>query len=229
MPDHTQIYQSEADMYERLISRQPSLAGVIDAICPYAGADVIDLGAGTGRLTLPLAEKARSVTALDASEAMLEVISAKASAAGLHQVKVQVADHRQLPLSDECADLVVAGWTICYLASMNHPEWRNNLKAVLSELRRILRPGGTAIIFETLGTGFTTPHPPDFLKDYYKALEEEHGFAHQWIRLDYSFHSIEEALQLSQFFFGDELAEQVMANQWTTLPECAGIWSLRKL
>ncbi|RAP21073.1 hypothetical protein C2W64_03656 [Brevibacillus laterosporus] len=33
----------------------------------------------------------------------------------------------------------------------------------MSEIKRVLRPGGTAIIFETMGTGYETPHPPAFL------------------------------------------------------------------
>ncbi len=36
---------------------------------------------------------------------------------------------------------------------------------VLAEASRVLRDGGTIIIMETLGTGYETPCPPDFLKE----------------------------------------------------------------
>ncbi len=34
---------------------------------------------------------------------------------------------------------------------------------------------------------------------------------------------MQEAAELSDFFFGGELAEKVKNNRWTILPECTGI------
>ena len=54
-PDHEGIYRQEALQYHELISKQPELAGVIEGIRPFAGLDIVDLGAGTGRLSEILA------------------------------------------------------------------------------------------------------------------------------------------------------------------------------
>jgi hypothetical protein len=35
---------------------------------------------------------------------------------------------------------------------------------------------------------------------------------------------LDEALELSRFFFGDELADRVERNRWVILPECTGVW-----
>ena len=83
------------------------------------------------------------------------------------------------------------------------------------------------IMLETLGTGRETPQPPNsVLAEYYRWLEHDQGFSAQWIRTDYRFESLDEAVQLTRFFFGDELATTVAAKKWTILPECTGIWWL---
>src|ERR1044071_1754837 len=62
------IYQSEGDRYEALVSRedhQRNIQKAIDEIIHADGLDILDLGAGTGRLTLLLAPRAKSIRAFD--------------------------------------------------------------------------------------------------------------------------------------------------------------------
>ncbi|EJL27687.1 class I SAM-dependent methyltransferase [Brevibacillus sp. BC25] len=227
MPNHEQIYKNQAEQYDLMISRQPSLLAVIEEITPIKGQDVIDLGAGSGRLTSVLAPHAKSILALDASAAMLEVNAQQLTQAGLSNWKTNVADHRELPADANSADVIVAGWTVCYLTSSEVPNNEFNLEKIIQEMKRVLRPGGTIVIMETMGTGYETPHPPEFLTQYYSLLENKYGFSHKWIRLDYQFKDIAEAEQLSRFFFGDELADRVAREKLVTLPECAGVWWLK--
>ncbi|NQX62550.1 class I SAM-dependent methyltransferase [Paenibacillus qinlingensis] len=227
MPNHADIYANQATMYERLVSKQASLYETIQAIIPVEGLDIIDMGAGAGRLTRVLAPQAKSIVALDASESMLRITADHLGQADLHNWRTQVADHRQLPIEDHRADLIVSGWSICYLGNSDVDHWEANIHQVISEIRRVLRPGGTAIIIENFGTGSETPNPPDFLVDYYRLLESEYGFSHRWIRTDYTFESVDEAEMLTRFFFGDAIADKVVSEQLTTLPECAGIWWLQ--
>ncbi|MCF2938092.1 methyltransferase type 11 [Paenibacillus alkaliterrae] len=94
-------------------------------------------------------------------------------------------------------------------------------------MMRVLRPGGMIIIFETMGTGYETPNPPEFLKPYYDELVQEYGFSHKWIRTDYQFDNTLQAEQLTRFFFSDELADRVASRKLVQLPECAGVWWLQ--
>ncbi|PCN45255.1 SAM-dependent methyltransferase [Brevibacillus laterosporus] len=226
-PNHPDIYQNQAEKYERLISKQPSLYAVMNQIKPIENTDIIDLGAGTGRLTTVLAKQAKSIIALDASEAMLQITAHKLKQAGLHNWRTQVADNRALPVANDSADLLVSGWSIGYLANSTDPTWKHNIKQVMEEIKRVLRPGGTAIIVETMGTGYENPHPPAFLQDYYRSLEQDYGFSFSWIRLDYHFESVEEATDLTRFFFGEEVAEKAASQSLLQVPECAGIWTLQ--
>lgn len=224
MPDHDQIYMKQAEMYERMISKQPLLADTMKEIRDYRNLDVVDLGAGTGRLSSVIAADAKSLICTDNSKAMLELLQSKLAQLELNNWTTIVADHRNLPVETASIDLVVSGWSISYLTNTNHPTWQNNIRTIMSEISRVLRPHGTVIIIETMGTGTKTPNPPDFLTNYYRVLEEEYGFQHRWVRMDYHFSSIEEARELTGFFFGDEMAEKVRENYWITVPECAGIW-----
>lgn len=230
MPNHDEVYESKAEEYERLISRedyQNKIPQTLTKICTFEDADIIDLGAGTGRLTCLFAPVAHSMLAFDLSEQMLKVTARKLKNTGLKKWKTLIADHRSLPVEDKCADIIMAGWSICYIASSNVQNWKNNIREVIAEMKRVVRPGGYLIILETLGTGNETPQPPDFLQDYYDILESEFDFAHTFIRTDYKFKSVEEAEELTRFFFGDELADKVRSERVTTVPECTGIWWLK--
>ncbi len=226
MPDLQEIYNQHADQYERLASRedyQDNIFPALNRIRPLQGLDVVDLGAGTGRLACMLAPVARSIQAFDTSQHMLDVAIARLQQSGLTNWRVDVADHRQLPLGDGVADVAISGWSLCYAAIWCEGVWQEELGKALAEMKRVLRPGGTIIILETLGTGHETPHRYDELKEYLAYLEE-HGFSSTWIRTDYQFESLAEAEELSRFFFGDELAQKVVKNNWVILPECTGIW-----
>ncbi|MBB6671248.1 class I SAM-dependent methyltransferase [Cohnella nanjingensis] len=224
MSDHESIYRHEAEKYDKLISAQPSLRERINAIRPLAGLDVIDLGAGTGRLTVPLAVAVRSILAVDAAEDMLRVAAHRLQAAGSRNWRTAVGEHRRIPATDDSADLLVSGWSVCYSTSAEADPTGGQLAAIVAEMRRVLRPCGTAVLFETMGTGFEEPNPPAFLLDYYAALEREHGFAHDVFRLDYTFADAEEAERLTRFFFGDELGDRTAERGSPVVPEYAGVW-----
>lgn len=223
---HRQIYQTDGDRYDALIARedhQGNILRAIDEILNVDGLDVFDLGAGTGRLTLLLAPRARSIRAFDASAEMLRVCRERLIAGGYSNWQVQVADHRQLPVDDRSADLVVSGWSVSYLAVWNPENGPAELDTWLSEMKRVLRQNGTIILFESLGTGNEEPRRLEHVEPVYQWLEAN-GFDSQWIRTDYRFESLEEAIELSRFFFGDELGDKVEQDRWVILPECTGVW-----
>jgi hypothetical protein len=101
MPDHENIYRREADQYEYLVACEDyngNLLPAIQRILPLTGMDKVELGAGTGRLTCLLAPLVRSMRAYDVSQPLLDVAIGKLKDLGLANCKVEIADHRQLPL-----------------------------------------------------------------------------------------------------------------------------------
>jgi len=224
--DHHGTYKNDADRYEALVSRedyQNHILPAITKIVSLEGLDVVELGAGTGRLTLMLAPKVKSIQAFDVAPAMLAITRERLRRAGLANWELGAADHRDLPVTSRSVDLVISGWSVCYLVDWYRETWRIELDKAMAEIRRVLRPGGTLILIETMGTGFETPHPPEHLLGYYEYLKE-HDFSSTWIRTDYKFESVDQSEELARFFFGDALAQEVREKQWDILPECTGYW-----
>jgi ubiquinone/menaquinone biosynthesis C-methylase UbiE len=228
MPDYQSIYLNQAEQYERMVARedyQGNLWRTLEQICPFAGQTVVDLGAGTGRLTLPIAARAKAVYAFDVSPHMLEINLARLHECDYTNWSVAIADNRNLPLKDATADIAVEGWSFGHSVGWFPESWREEIGKALAEMYRVLLSGGTAIILETMGTGHPEPFPPtEGLATFYRWLQHEHGFQMMDIRTDYQFESPAEGQALLRFFFGDELADRIVEEQLTILPECTGVW-----
>jgi len=227
MPTHREIYLQHAHQYEALVSRedyQGNILRALEAVVPTAGLDIIDVGAGTGRLASLLSPTANRIFAFDLSSHMLAVARGKlALAGGKRPALTAAADHRRLPLPTRAADLMVAGWSVSYVATWHPDTWQVELESWLAEARRVLRSGGHVVLFESLGTGNDVPERLPHLLKFYDWLDGA-GFQSTWIRTDYRFETPELANELSRFFFGDEILDKVRRGAFTTLPECTGVW-----
>jgi ubiquinone/menaquinone biosynthesis C-methylase UbiE len=226
MPTEKEVYDAHADQYELLILRedcQKNLPKEINLIKDTHGINIVELGAGTGRLTRFLAKDAAQVAASDLSHHMLSQARDVQEEQKLSNIVLCVADMRRTPYSSSSADMVIAGWSFCYLAVWGEDNWKRELELGLEEANRLLRPGGVMIMLENFGTGFENPNPPPHLNGYFEFLKAN-GFQSTWLRTDYQFKDLSEAVRLSSFFFGEELSEKVKENEWTLLPECTGLF-----
>lgn len=108
----------------------------VDLITRYVvGSRILDVGAGTGRASIPLAQAGHSVMAIDSSQAMLDQYRANAGDA---PVELMVGDVTKLPCGDNEFDTVIS------LNVMVHfPHWRE----ILKEWKRAARQGGR-IVFD---------------------------------------------------------------------------------
>lgn len=132
MATHEEIYRNQAEAYEWMISKQPDFINYINEIRPVPGLDILDLGAGSGRFAVSLAKQAKSLLCTDKSDAMLSLLDRKLEQQGVDRNwTTLVADHRQLPLADGSVDMVISGWSLCYLAHSGMKNWENNLEQML--------------------------------------------------------------------------------------------------
>lgn len=98
---------------------------------------VLDVGVGTGFLSIMLAEIGYSVVGVDLSEEMIKRARKKMDARGL-KVRLEVGDAEDLPFDDASFDAVVNRavlWTL------------PNPKKALIEWKRVLKPGGILCFF----------------------------------------------------------------------------------
>ena len=107
------------------------------------GAVVLDVGTGPGRVPLLVARRCPGlvVEGVDLSAEMIERATRTATATGAsaHRLTYRVADVRALPHADGSVDLVVSS------LSLHH--WVD-VSAGLAEIRRVLRPGAEAWIYD---------------------------------------------------------------------------------
>ncbi len=96
----------------------------------HGGGNVLDIGTGTGRAALVLAEAGARVTAVDASEEMLRVAEARAVARGAG-ITFGVGDAHHLAFADRAFDTVVSLRVL-----MHTPDWRRCLAEACRVSRR---------------------------------------------------------------------------------------------
>jgi len=113
---------------------------VLGRYIPPNRAEILDVGAGTGFLSLLLARKGHSITALDLTREMLDRAREKAAALNLN-LNFVIGDAENLPFETESFDFVVSRWL---LWTLPHPD-----RAVL-EWKRVLKPGGCVLCIDGL-------------------------------------------------------------------------------
>ena len=221
------IYRNRGQAYHRLIAAEDvagNLPAALKEIASLDKARILDLGGGTGRIPLLLHEKAKELLSLDLHREML-----REQAVQRKQVDgdwdLAQADLRQIPVADNWADVVIAGWAIGHFRSWHAEDWQTQAGRALAEMQRSAKAGGRLIILETMGTGTEAAGPPSSeLDEYYSWLEEEHNFQRKVISTDYEFTDLDEAIELIGFFFGAEQAAKFKERKWQRLPEWTGVW-----
>jgi len=122
---HASSFGSVADAYERGRPSFPSAAAAW--LVGQEAATVLELGAGTGKLTRELVALGHDVHATDPDPAMLKVLSRH-----LPDTRVSETGAEQIPANDRSVDVVVAAQ--CF-------HWFDHDRA-LPEIARVLKPGG---------------------------------------------------------------------------------------
>jgi ubiquinone/menaquinone biosynthesis C-methylase UbiE len=115
------------------------LRELIELAAPRLSDSCVDLGAGTGFVTMALAPLTSSVLAVDISGAMTSALAERAAADGLGNVATQVSDLREFQLRSASTDLVVSSYALHHLVDADK-------RALVARAAQWLRPGGRIVI-----------------------------------------------------------------------------------
>jgi SAM-dependent methyltransferase len=179
------LYRIEPELYDRLACSERLHPGVIDWL-PRTADRIVEVGAGSGRLTLELIDRGREVVAVEPAAGLRRVLERKLAGAGHgYRARVTHGFFDDLPVASGCADLVVA-------CSVLTPAPGHGGDAGLAEMERVCRPGGcVAIIWPNNLEWLTARH---------------YQYASFPGPMSAEFASHREAVELTEIFYPDAVA-----------------------
>jgi len=140
VPDHDAATYGDriADVYDGWFAVPPDTQDTVALLSDLAGAGpVLELGIGTGRIALPLAQRGHEVHGVDASEAMVEKLRSKA---GGEDIPVTIGDFAEVDVEGAFSLVYVVFNTFFALLS------QEDQVRCFSNIARRLREGGVFVI-----------------------------------------------------------------------------------
>jgi SAM-dependent methyltransferase len=142
-----QSFDPIAEVYDRFaeLTGEPLLHW-LRSVLPHQGAQALDLGCGSGRHTVLLADRFEEVVAVDLSRPMVELARAKRARPNIVYVE---SDLRAVtPERDGPFDLVLSVHTLHHVTG---------LEAVLQQIRSLVGPGGLVVLVDIVDRRGRTP------------------------------------------------------------------------
>jgi SAM-dependent methyltransferase len=180
------LYRLEPELYDRLIAAEPLHPGILDWL-PQRPARVVEVAAGTGRLTLHLARRCTELIAIEPAAPLRGLLEAKlCTPECTARVRVERGFFDALPVEDGWADLVVA-------CSALTAEAAHGGDVGLAEMERVAAPGGRVVI--------VWPADARWLA--------RRGYRHRTFRgeMHMAFPSLDDAVALAEIFYPHAVAE----------------------
>ena len=198
------------DVYE-LENLASDRAGVIDttidALYPLTGADVVDIGCGTGFHLPRLAGRGARVIGVEPHLPLVASARARLTDAGTRTASVLAGDAEALPLADASVDVVHARWAYFFGAGCERG---------LAEVARVLRRGGIAVVVDndvtrsTFGAWFSRAYPaydPVAVQRFW----DRQGFTTERLTIDWTFDHRDDLEAVTRIELPPGPADEVLA------------------
>ena len=161
------VWNKRTGQWHSHVTSSPGFGKVLESLVetagPQPGDACVDLGAGTGFVTLALAPRVASVLAVDIAPAMIEILRARSAEAGLANVSTLTADLESLQLPLASADLIVSNYVLHHLPD-------SGKRALVQRAAGWLRPGGRLVIADMMFGRGTSERDREVLRRKVAAL-----------------------------------------------------------
>ena len=145
-------------------ARGASLDRLVEVAEPKPEWRALDIATGGGHTALAIAPHVREIVVTDLTPEMLTVARAHLESKGVTNAVYQEADACKLPFPDASFDLVT-----CRIAPHHFPD----VPAFVSEMRRVLRSGGRAVMIDNIVP--EDPKAGDFINRFEKRRDPSHN------------------------------------------------------
>lgn len=192
------LYRLEPGLYDRLVNAERLHPGILEWLPEHVDR-IVEVAAGTGRLTLELVKRCRALTAIEPAGPMRALLTRKLQhetagsslAVAEHQatassVRVLGGFFDALPVADRSAELVIA-------CSALAPDPSHGGDRGVAEMERVCAASGMVVV--------VWPNHPEWLAG--------HGYCYQSFpgEMAMEFASLDEAIELASIFYPDSLEE----------------------
>jgi ubiquinone/menaquinone biosynthesis C-methylase UbiE len=141
-------------------------AAVLSAVTVRPGDQVVDLGCGTGQLSLPLADRGARVLAVDVSPPMVQRLEERARERSVTSLECLAAPIENLSLPAGSVDLVVTSYALHHLRDADKDR-------LVAAAYHWLRPGGTLLVADMMFGRGATSQDRAIIKSKVRALAKK--------------------------------------------------------
>lgn len=191
------------ELMAQAIDPEQRIPAAMQAAGPLEGRVLLDVGAGVGDRTIVYARLAAHVYALEPDPKALPILRGRIKSAGETNVTAVPGGAESIPLDDDAVDVAYATWAY-FFGPGSEPGLR--------EVERVVRPGGDIVVVQNYGR--------DELAEFWPPSEAEcetwspwfqvQGFACEVVDTVWRFQTIDEALAVLEFLWGDNARTYVL-------------------
>jgi len=179
------LYRIDSEVYDRLTRAERLHPAIFDWLPDHVGT-IVEVGAGTGRLTAALVGRCDHLTAVEPARALRTMLGARFPDGAGGRLRLVHGFFDNLPVADRSADLVIA-------CSVLTPDPAHGGEAGLAEMERVCAPWGQVVVVWPNHLGWLAAH----------------GYRYQSFpgEMRMEFASLDEAVELAEIFYPHAVAE----------------------
>lgn len=183
------LYRAEPELYQRLVAGEKIHPGILKWLPAEIDA-AVEVGAGTGRLTVQLAPRCNWLVAVEPAAPMRRLLQQTLADNKIAGVRVVEGYFDEIPVASGWADLVVT------CASLTDSSAHGGMPG-LEEMQRVCAPGGLVVIISPAQGGWLTELGYDSIS---------------FERQDLEYENPQEAAEIASIFFPQRAEEVALSG-----------------